>query len=128
MTHLRAEKIARIANDIPLARGRRPDDDAEVLVLGWGSTWGSIKAAARRVRGAGKRRARAARAPQPVPAEPGRGAAPYPKVLVPEMNLGQLSKLVRAEFLVDAESLTKVQGFPFRAAEIETKILEMIDG
>ena len=76
MTHLRAEKIARIANDIPLARGRRPEiGDAEVLVLGWGSTWGSIKAAARRVRGAGKHgRDRAADPPQPVPEEPRRGA------------------------------------------------------
>ena len=51
----------------------------------------------------------------------------YPKVLVPEMNLGQLSKLVRAEFLVDAQSLTKVQGLPFSATEIKNKIMEMID-
>jgi len=51
----------------------------------------------------------------------------YPKVLVPEMNMGQLSKLVRAEFLVDAQSLTKVQGSPFSGAEIEAKIVEMID-
>ena len=50
------------------------------------------------------------------------------KVLVPEMNLGQLSRLVRAEYLVDAQSLTKVQGLPFRAAELEAKMLEMING
>jgi len=129
MTHLRAEKIARIANDIPLLAVDDPNDDADVLVLGWGSTWGSIKAAARRVRGAGKSVATAQLVHlSPFPRNLGEVLAKYPKVLVPEMNLGQLSKLVRAEFLVDAQSLTKVQGFPFRAAEIETKILEMIDG
>ena len=63
----------------------------------------------------------------PFPANLGEVLARYPKVLVPEMNLGQLSKLVRAEFLVDAQSLTKVQGLPFRAAEIEAEILEMIE-
>ncbi len=64
----------------------------------------------------------------PFPANLGEVVARYPKVLIPEMNLGQLSRLVRAEFLVDAQSLTKVAGLPFRAAEIEAKILEMIDG
>ena len=98
-------------------------------MLGWGSTWGSIKAAARRVRGAGKPVATAQLFHlNPFPKNLGEVLAAYPKVLVPEMNLGQLSKLVRAEYLVDAESLTKVQGLPFRAAEIEAKILEMIDG
>jgi 2-oxoglutarate ferredoxin oxidoreductase subunit alpha len=63
----------------------------------------------------------------PFPANLGEVLARYPKVLVPEMNMGQLSKLVRAEFLVDAQSLTKVQGSPFRGAEIEAKIVEMID-
>ena len=82
--------------------------------------------------GAGRRpegRARPPRAPQPVPREPRRGAAlATRKVLVPEMNLGQLAKLVRAEFLVDAQSLTKVQGLAFSAAEIEAKLLELING
>ena len=54
--------------------------------------------------------------------------ARYPKVLVPEVNLGQLSRLVRAEFLVDARSLSKMQGVPFRAAEIEVAICEMLEG
>ncbi|MGZ6999658.1 MAG: 2-oxoacid:acceptor oxidoreductase subunit alpha, partial [Acidimicrobiia bacterium] len=129
MTKIRAEKIARIANDIPLVAVDDPTDDAEVLVLGWGSTWGSIKAAARRVRTAGKPVATAQLMHlNPFPANLGDVVAGYRKVLVPEMNLGQLSKMVRAEFLVDAQSLTKVQGLPFRAAEIETKMVEMIDG
>ena len=110
--------------------GRRPVSvSADTLVIGWGSTYGAIGAAARRVRATGRRVATAhLRYLNPFPANTGEVVAGYEKVLVPEMNLGQLSKLVRAEFLVDAQSLTKVQGFPFRAAEIETKILEMIDG
>jgi 2-oxoglutarate ferredoxin oxidoreductase subunit alpha len=62
----------------------------------------------------------------PFPANLGEVLRAYPKVLVPEMNLGQLSRLVRAEYLVDAKSVTKVQGLPFRAAEIEAAIEEMI--
>ena len=81
--------------------------------------------------GARRRAARSAHAHlvhlNPFPPNLGEVLARYPKVLVPEMNLGQLSRLVRAEFLVDAQSLTKVQGLPFSAAEIETKIVEMID-
>jgi 2-oxoglutarate ferredoxin oxidoreductase subunit alpha len=61
----------------------------------------------------------------PFPANLGEVLAKYPKVLIPEMNLGQLAKLVRAEFLVDAKSVTKVQGLPFRASEIEAAILEL---
>jgi 2-oxoglutarate ferredoxin oxidoreductase subunit alpha len=88
-----------------------------------------VKAAVRRLRGAGKKVASAQLIHlSPFPPNLGEVLAKYPKVLVPEMNLGQLSKLVRAEFLVDAQSLTKVQGLPFRAAEIEAKVLEMIDG
>ena len=98
-------------------------------MLGWGSTWGSVKAAVRRVRAVDKKVASAQLIHlNPFPRNLGEVLARYPKVLVPEMNLGQLSRLVRAEYLVDAQSLNKVQGLPFRAAEIETKILEMIDG
>ena len=128
MVKLRAAKIAGIAADIAPVVVDDPDGDAELLVLGWGSTWGSIKAAARRVRGAGRKVATANLVHlNPFPANLGDVFARYPKVLIPEMNLGQLSRLVRAEYLVDAKSLTKVQGLPFRAAEIEAKILEMID-
>ena len=100
-----------------------------MLVLGWGSTWGSIKAAVRRVRAGGRKVASAHLVHlNPFPSDLGDVLSRYDQVLVPEMNLGQLSRLVRAEFLVDAVTLSKVQGLPFRAAEIETKILEMIDG
>jgi 2-oxoglutarate/2-oxoacid ferredoxin oxidoreductase subunit alpha len=63
----------------------------------------------------------------PFPANLGDVLRRYQKVLVPEMNLGQLSRLVRAEYLVDAHTLSKVQGIPFKAAEIEAKILELLD-
>ena len=128
MVHLRAQKIAGIANDIPLVDVEDPDGDSELLVLGWGSTWGSIRAGARRVRAGGRKVATAQLMHlNPFPANLGDVVKSYPKVLIPEMNLGQLSRLVRADFLVDAQSLTKVQGLPFRAAEIEKKMLEMLD-
>ena len=129
MVRLRAEKIDRIAGDIPPVEVDDPTGDADLLVVGWGSTWGAIKAGARRVRNAGKEVAFAQLMHlNPFPANLGEVLARYPTVLVPEMNLGQLSRLLRAEYLVDAKSLTKVQGLPFRAAEVEAKILEMIDG
>jgi 2-oxoglutarate ferredoxin oxidoreductase subunit alpha len=131
MVHLRAEKVARIANDIPGVEVDDPDADgggvADLLVLGWGSTWGVAQQAVRQARAAGKRVAHAHLVHlNPFPANLGEVLARYPKVLVPEMNLGQLSRLVRAEFLVDARSVTKVQGLPFRASEIEHAIMEMI--
>jgi 2-oxoglutarate ferredoxin oxidoreductase subunit alpha len=131
MVHLRAEKVARIAHDVPPVEVDDPDADgaspADLLVLGWGSTWGVAQQAVRQARDAGKRVAHAHLVHlNPFPADLGDLLARYPKVLVPEMNLGQLSRLVRAEFLVDARSVTKVQGLPFRAAEIEHAIMEMI--
>jgi 2-oxoglutarate/2-oxoacid ferredoxin oxidoreductase subunit alpha len=127
MVRIRAEKVARIASDIPDVE---VDDEggAELLVLGWGSTWGSIQAAVRRVRAAGKHVAHAHLAHlNPFPSNLGDVLRNYPKILVPEMNLGQLSRLVRAEYLVDAKSLNTIQGVPFRAASIEEKILERLD-
>ncbi len=126
MMHLRQAKVAGIAADIAPVEVDDPDG-AELLVLGWGSTWGVAQQAVRQARAAGHKVAHAhLRHLNPFPANLGEVLARYPKVLVPEMNLGQLSRLVRAEYLVDAKSLTKVQGLPFRASEIENAILEMI--
>jgi 2-oxoglutarate ferredoxin oxidoreductase subunit alpha len=126
MVHLRAEKVAGIARDIPAVEVDDPDG-AELLVLSWGSTWGVAQQAIRQARAAGKSVAHAHLVHlNPFPANLGDVLAKYPKVLIPEMNLGQLAKLVRAEFLVDAKSITKVQGLPFRAAEIEAAILELV--
>jgi len=126
MTDTRAWKIANIANDIPpvVVAG---SEDADVLVLGWGSTYTVIKAAARRVEAAGKKVAYAhLRHLNPLPANLKDILASYDKVLVPEMNSGQLLRVLRMEYLCDATGLNKVAAKPFKVSEIENKILEMI--
>jgi 2-oxoglutarate ferredoxin oxidoreductase subunit alpha len=129
MVRLRAQKVAGIAADIPELDVDDPDGDAELLVIGWGSTFGPIGAAVRRVR---KRGVSVARAHlhhlNPFPRNTGDVLRRYPKVLVPEMNLGQLALLLRARFLVDAVSYTKVRGRPLTAAELEEAILTMTEG
>jgi 2-oxoglutarate ferredoxin oxidoreductase subunit alpha len=126
MVRLRARKVAGIAADIPELELDDPDGEADLLVIGWGSTYGPIAAAVRRVR---KRGGRVARAHlyhvNPFPANTGEVLRRYPKILVPEMNLGQLAMLLRAEFLVDAESYTRVRGRPLSAAELEDAINAM---
>jgi 2-oxoglutarate/2-oxoacid ferredoxin oxidoreductase subunit alpha len=127
MTDVRAWKIASIANDIPPVEVDG-DDDAEVLVLGWGSTYGAIKAGMRRVRRRGIPVAAAhLRHLNPFPANLGEVLRSVPRVLVPELNTGQLLRLVRAEFLVDAVGLNKVAGTPFQVTEIDEKIAEMVE-
>jgi len=124
MTRLRAEKIARIADDLPPLEVDA-DEDAELLVLGWGSTYGAIRAAVRRVRARGLRVARAhLRHLNPLPGNVGEVLRRYPRVLVPEMNTGQLARLLRAEYLVDCRSYSKVAGQPLFAAELEEAIVE----
>ncbi|HET9690681.1 MAG TPA: 2-oxoglutarate ferredoxin oxidoreductase subunit alpha, partial [Acidimicrobiales bacterium] len=129
MTHLRVDKVAGIARDVAPLEVDDPDGDAEVLVLGWGSTYGAIAAGLRRVRSAGHKAAHAhLRHLNPFPANTGEVLGRYRRVLVPEMNLGQLRTLVRAEFLVDAVGLNKMSGQPFRAGEIERAVLAMLNG
>jgi len=118
MVQIRADKVAVIANDIPPTMVTGPDD-ADLLVLGWGSTWGAITSAMRRAKNAGYKVAHAHLTHlNPFPSDLGDVLRRYPKVIVPEMNLGQLSKLVRAEYLVDAQPVSKVKGQPFTAGEI----------
>jgi 2-oxoglutarate ferredoxin oxidoreductase subunit alpha len=128
MVRRRAAKIAGIADDIPLLEVDDPDGHADLLVLGWGSTFGSISAAVQLVRSNGHKVAHAHLTHlSPFPRNLEEVLRRYPKVIVPEMNLGQLSRVVRAEFLVDARAVTKVQGQPFKAAEIEAAILEALE-
>ncbi|MEO5837437.1 MAG: 2-oxoacid:acceptor oxidoreductase subunit alpha [Acidimicrobiales bacterium] len=118
MVHLRAARVAQIANDIPdaLLEG---DVDAEVLVVGWGSTWGAITAAVNRARDEGMKVARIHLVHlNPFPKNFGDLLKRYPKILVPEMNLGQLVKMIRSDFLVDAQAISKVMGQPFSTAEL----------
>lgn len=126
MVRTRAEKIARIAHDIPEVEVDDADG-AELLVLTWGSTWGVAQQALQQVRERGMSVAHAHLVHlSPFPANLGDVLDRYDRVLVPEMNLGQLSRLIRAEYLVDARSLAKVQGLPFRAAEVESAIEELV--
>jgi 2-oxoglutarate ferredoxin oxidoreductase subunit alpha len=98
-------------------------DGAELLVLGWGGTYGSIAAAVRRVRRDGGSVAHAhLRYLNPFPRNTGDVLRSYDRVLVPEMNLGQLLKLIRAEFLVDAIGYNRVRGVPFRSSEVADAI------
>jgi 2-oxoglutarate ferredoxin oxidoreductase subunit alpha len=128
MTRLRAQKVAGIASDIPELEVDDPDGDASVLVLGWGGTYGPIAAGCRRARDGGRSVAHAhLRHLNPFPRNTGEVLRRYERVLVPEMNLGQLLKLVRAEFLVDAVGYNRVRGLPLRAAEIAEAIEALVD-
>jgi 2-oxoglutarate ferredoxin oxidoreductase subunit alpha len=123
MTHLRADKIARVANSIADVEVDDPSGDATMLVLGWGGTYGAIVAGVIRARARGRLVAHAQlRHLNPFPKNLGEVVTRYSQVLIPELNLGQLSKLIRAEFLVDARSLSKMQGVPLRASEIDAAI------
>ncbi|MBZ6174154.1 2-oxoacid:acceptor oxidoreductase subunit alpha [Streptomyces olivaceus] len=103
-------------------------DGARTLVLGWGSTYGPITAAVRRLRGAGEAVAQAhLRHLNPFPANLGAVLKRYDKVVVPEMNLGQLATLVRAKYLVDAHSYNQVNGMPFKAEQLAAALKEAID-
>jgi Pyruvate:ferredoxin oxidoreductase and related 2-oxoacid:ferredoxin oxidoreductases, alpha subunit len=129
MTDLRAEKVAGIARDIPELEVDDPTGDADLLVLGWGSSLGSIRAAARRVRDQGRSVATShLRYLNPFPSNTGEVLGRYRTVLIPEMNAGQLSLLIRARFLVDAKSYTKVEGLPLFAEELEGEIMRLLDG
>jgi 2-oxoglutarate ferredoxin oxidoreductase subunit alpha len=128
MTRLRAQKVAGIAGDIPELAVDDPDRDARVLVLGWGGTYGPIAAACKRVRRTGRKIAHAhLQHLNPFPRNTGEVVRRYDKILVPEMNLGQLLKLVRAEFLVDAVGYNRVSGLPLRADEVAHAIEAMVD-
>jgi 2-oxoglutarate/2-oxoacid ferredoxin oxidoreductase subunit alpha len=127
MTELRAQKIAGIADDIPPLDVDDETGDAELLVLGWGSTFGAIQAAVRRVRQRGEKVARTHLWHlNPLPRNTGEVLARYRKVLVPELNTGQLLKVIRAEFLVPAEGHSKVEGQPMFAEELEDEIMRRL--
>lgn len=126
MVHLRAAKIAGIADDIPLAT-ITGDADAEVCLLGWGSTWAAIDAAVQRTRRVGTKVAWIHLTHlNPLPPNLGELLRSFRTVLVPELNLGHLCRLVRADYLVDAKPINKVQGLPFTSAELEAAITEAL--
>ena len=124
MVHLRAAKVAGIADDIPDVVVEGDVDDGEILVLGWGSTWGAISAGMATARAEGHKVARVHLTHlHPLPSDLGDVLRRFERVLVPEMNLGQLTRVIRAEYLVDAQCIQKVQGQPFTAGELTGHIL-----
>jgi 2-oxoglutarate ferredoxin oxidoreductase subunit alpha len=126
MVRLRAQKVAGIASDIPELEVDDPDG-ARLLVLSWGGTYGPVAAGVRRVRKDGGRVAQAhLKYLNPFPLNTGEVLRRYERVLVPEINLGQLLQLVRAEFLVDAVGYNRVRGLPLRAGEVEEAIGAML--
>ena len=126
MTRLRAAKVAGIT--VPPLEVDDPDGDAELLLLGWGSTYGPIAAATRLLRKDGVKVARAhLRHLNPFPANTGEVLRSYRHVVVPEMNLGQLSLLLRAAYLVDVHSHTAVRGLPFKAVEIAQVVHSLLE-
>jgi 2-oxoglutarate ferredoxin oxidoreductase subunit alpha len=128
MVRLRAEKVARIADDLPPIE-IFGDSEGEVLVVGWGSTYGSITSAVERLREQGKSVSSIhLRYLNPFQHDLGDILARFKKVLVPEMNLGQLATLLRARYLVDATAFSKVQGRPFKIAEITERVDRLLQG
>jgi 2-oxoglutarate/2-oxoacid ferredoxin oxidoreductase subunit alpha len=128
MVRVRQAKIDGIANDIPPLTVDDADGDARVLVLGWGSAYGPIAAAVRRIRRAGGKVAQAhLRHLNPLPANTGEVLRAYDRVLLPEINLGQLALLLRARFLIDIISYNRVRGLPFKAEELAGVIQDVID-
>jgi len=127
MTQIRQDRIALIANDIPLTNVEGAAD-ARVAVVGWGSTWGAIRGATRRLADEGKSVAHIHLTHlNPFPSDLGEVLARYDRVVVPELNMGQLVKLLRAEFLVDARPINKVMGQPFTAGELTSELLAHLE-
>ena len=126
MSLLRAEKVARIANDIPPLEVFGPPE-GDLLILGWGSSYGAIRSAVERLQGRGKSVAHAhLRHLNPFPTNTGDVVRAYTRVLVPEVNMGQLLFLVRGTYLVDAVGFNLVRGKPFQISEIQMKAEQLL--
>jgi len=127
MVRVRARKIAGIAREIPPIEVHGPAD-GDLLVIGWGSTYGAIESATRVLREQGHAVSHVhLRHLNPLPADLGDVLGRFKRVLVPELNMGQLVRLLRAEYLVDAVGLNKIQGQPFKVSEILTKAKRMLE-
>jgi 2-oxoglutarate/2-oxoacid ferredoxin oxidoreductase subunit alpha len=126
MQLLRAEKVARIARDIPPLEVFGPPQ-GELLILGWGSTYGAIRSAVERLQEQGRKVAHAhLRHLNPFPTNTGDVVRAYDRVLIPELNMGQLRMLIRSMFLVDAEGFNLVRGKPFQISEIQAKAEQVL--
>jgi 2-oxoglutarate/2-oxoacid ferredoxin oxidoreductase subunit alpha len=128
MVKLRDQKIKNIAKDIPdLAVDG--EQEGELLVLGWGGTYGAIIEAVLRLRKAGYKVSQAhLKYLNPMPANTEKVLRSFKKVLIPEINLGQLAKIIRSEFLIPVEQFNLVRGLPFKSMDIEEKIIDLLGG
>lgn len=127
MVRLRAEKVERVADDIPQVEVEG-DEEGDLLILGWGSTYGAIKTAVAAKRAEGKSVSHAhLRYLNPFPKNLGEVLYRFKQVLVPEINLGQLVKVVRSKYLVPATGLNKVEALPLRSKDIEEKIDQILE-
>ena len=128
MVKIRADKINKIADYIPPQELENGSENSDLLVVGWGSTFGAIKTATRELSEEGFDIAHIhIKYIEPMPKNLEQILSNYEKILVPEMNNGQLIKLIRDRYLVDAQPLNKIKGMPFMAHEIKTAILNMIN-
>lgn len=126
MTRTRADKIKRIANDIPDVEVY---GEGDLLVLGWGSTYGAIRTAAMRANKAGHTVAHVhLRHLNPFPKNLGEVLSGFKQILIPEINMGQLSRLIRSEYMVPTVSFNRIQGQPMRAREVEKEIYKLLNG
>ncbi|MCZ7603819.1 MAG: 2-oxoacid:acceptor oxidoreductase subunit alpha [Melioribacteraceae bacterium] len=128
MVRLRAEKVKNVQNDLPPLEVTG-DVDSDLLVLGWGGTFGAITEAVNLARKGGLKVAQAhLEYMNPMPKNTEEVLRKYKKILIPELNLGQLAKVIRGEFLIEVESYTKIKGLPFKSSEVQNKISELLGG
>ncbi len=128
MTKVRAAKIAGIADDVPAQKIEQGEDSGDLVVVGWGSTFGAISQAVLGARRSGLKVSHLhVRYMNPLPRNLGELLRGFKKVIVPEMNNGMLVKVLRAEYLVDAQGLNKIAGQPFKIAEIEAEIRKQLN-
>ena len=127
MARVRVRKLNKVTQDIPPTKIEGPDS-GKLLVIGWGSTYGSIAAAVKEAQAKGQAVSHVhLRHLNPLPADLGDTLSRFEKILVVEMNLGQLVRLIRAEYLIDAIGLNKIQGRPFKVSEVSNRIARMME-
>ncbi len=128
MVKMRDKKVKQIQQDIP-DLNVMGSEEGELLILGWGGTYGAITEAVEKARKSGMNVSQAhLKYLNPMPKNTVDVLRRFKKILIPELNLGQLAKIIKSEFLLPVESLTKIKGLPFKSGEIEEKIKEMLGG
>jgi 2-oxoglutarate ferredoxin oxidoreductase subunit alpha len=129
MVRLRARKIAGITREIPATKVFGDEQGGDLLLVGWGSTYGTLREAVTKLRAKGKSVSHVhLRWLNPLPSDFGDILRRYKKVMVAEMNMGQLLKMIRADYLIDAIGCNKIQGRPFKVSEVESRIMRALEG